>query len=157
ARLVILGVPATALRGARPDLILSLLSMPYLNRVILAAPATASTSRIAMRNALSVSAGQELAIELFQIHALARRRPAFRATLATWSAAPHIWRGPLPSVVISDNEIAQLHQPTLFIWGERDVFGGPEIANRAAGIMPNAQVEVVSAGHHPQLTAAPRC
>jgi pimeloyl-ACP methyl ester carboxylesterase len=31
-RVVILGVPATALRGARPDLILSLLSTPYLRR-----------------------------------------------------------------------------------------------------------------------------
>lgn len=157
ARLVILGVPATALRGARPDLILSLLSVPYLNRVVLAAPATVLTSRIGMRNALSASAGTALAPELFQVHALVRRRPEFRTTISTWMAATHVWRGAEQSVVIPDHELARLHQPTLFIWGERDVFGGPDIASRAAGFMPNARVEVLSAGHHPQLTSAPQC
>ena len=46
SHVVILGVPATALPGARPDLLLSLLSVRGLNRALLALPATSTTSRL---------------------------------------------------------------------------------------------------------------
>jgi pimeloyl-ACP methyl ester carboxylesterase len=156
SRLVILGVPATALQGAQPDLILSLLSMPVLNRLVLAIPATTFTSRMAMRGALAAS-DQVLAPELFEIHALARRRREFALTVASWMAATHVWRGAREGVVISHEELARLRQPTLFIWGERDIFGGPEIAKRAARVMPVARVEILPTGHHPQLTATSQC
>src|SRR5262245_17693985 len=49
SRVGIIGVPATALPGARPDLLLSMLSIPWLNRLVLALPASAWTSRVALR------------------------------------------------------------------------------------------------------------
>src|SRR5262249_44730715 len=52
SQVVILGVPATSLPGAKPDLLLSLLSVRGLNRLLLALPATVTTSRLSMRAAL---------------------------------------------------------------------------------------------------------
>ena len=43
----------------------------------------------------------------------------------------------------------------LFVWGDHEAFGGPDVARRAAELMPNARVEVVAdAGHHPWLADA---
>jgi pimeloyl-ACP methyl ester carboxylesterase len=157
SRVGILGVPATALPGARPDLILSLLSIPWLNRLVLGVPARAWTSRAAMRHALGAGFGSKVPPEMFTIHALARRRPEFVVTIASWMPQTHVWRGGRSSVAIPDVELAELGQRTLFLWGESDVFGGPLIARRAASLMPDARVETLPTGHHPQLTAVEQC
>src|SRR5262249_9571259 len=88
----ILGGPATALPGAQPGLLLSLLSVPGLNRLLLAMPATPTTSRLSLRTALGADALDRAPPELFTIHSLARRRPEFARTMATWMPATHAWR-----------------------------------------------------------------
>src|SRR5215470_4391393 len=83
SHVVVVGVPATALRGAQPDLLLSLLSVRWLNRMLLALPATAATSRLSIRTALGAETVDRVPPELFAIHSLARRRPEFAQTIAT--------------------------------------------------------------------------
>jgi len=157
SRVAIIGVPATALPGARPDLLLSTLSIPRLNRLVLALPATAWTSRAVLRKALADGMGGNIPPEMFTIHALTRRRQEFVITIASWMPATHVWRGGRSNVAISDIELAELRQPTLFLWGESDVFGGPEIARRAASLMRDARAETLPTGHHPQLTTVEQC
>jgi pimeloyl-ACP methyl ester carboxylesterase len=73
SQVVILGIPATAHTGARPSLLLSLLSVPGLNRLLLALPATATSSRLSLRTAFGADAIDRVPSELFTIHSLGRR------------------------------------------------------------------------------------
>ena len=157
SRVVILGVPATSLPGARPDLLLSLLSVRGLNRLLLALPATATTSRLSMRTALGAHSVARVPPELFTIHSLARRRPEFARTTASWMPATHAWRHARSGVVLTDGELATLRQPVHFVWGDHEAFGGPEIARRAAALIPRASVEILRSGHHPQLSDPSGC
>jgi pimeloyl-ACP methyl ester carboxylesterase len=94
---------------------------------------------------------------LFTIHSLARRRPEFARTIATWMPATHAWRHARSGVVLTDGELATLRQPVHFVWGDHDAFGGPEIARRAAAVIPRADVEILRCGHHPQLSDPSGC
>jgi pimeloyl-ACP methyl ester carboxylesterase len=67
------------------------------------------------------------------------------------------WFAPRPHIVLSDSELAGLHQPVRFLWGDNDMFGGPEIAERAADLMRDAAVAVYPGGHHLQLDDPERC
>ncbi|MBI4338076.1 MAG: alpha/beta hydrolase [Chloroflexi bacterium] len=59
--------------------------------------------------------------------------------------------GPAYGLSLRKGELEQVKQPTLFIWGDNDTFGKPEVGRRAADVMPNAKLEVVSGGHLPWL------
>ena len=59
--------------------------------------------------------------------------------------------GARPERLFTAEELGRVSQPTLIIWGDRDPLGGPEVARQAANLLPNSQVEVLSAGHGPWL------
>jgi len=48
-------------------------------------------------------------------------------------------------------ELRTIDAPTLLIWGDRDPVGSVAVARAAAGMIPDAQLEVLDAGHVPQL------
>jgi pimeloyl-ACP methyl ester carboxylesterase len=49
------------------------------------------------------------------------------------------------------DELETMNAPTLLVWGDRDPIGSVDIAHAAARLIPNAQLEVLPAGHVPQL------
>jgi pimeloyl-ACP methyl ester carboxylesterase len=89
-----------------------------------------------------------------------RRSPATPngvRTIATWVPRTHAWRRAHDGVVLTDAELATLRQPVHFVWGDRDAFGGPEMAHRAAAVIPRASVETLRGGHHPHLGDPDAC
>jgi pimeloyl-ACP methyl ester carboxylesterase len=66
-------------------------------------------------------------------------------------------RGAAPDVRLDEEELRRVQQPTLFVWGDGDVFGGPEIGERAVRVMPNAEIQAVSGGHLPWLDEPAGC
>jgi pimeloyl-ACP methyl ester carboxylesterase len=55
-------------------------------------------------------------------------------------------------------EMSHLAIPTLFIWGDQDSLGTPDLGREMARIMPNARCEVLEdAGHLPWLDQPGRC
>jgi pimeloyl-ACP methyl ester carboxylesterase len=48
-------------------------------------------------------------------------------------------------------DLQALKMPTLLIWGDHDPVGSVDVARVAAGLIPNAGLEVLPAGHVPQL------
>lgn len=55
-------------------------------------------------------------------------------------------------------ELSRLTVPTLFLWGDRDTFGPPQLGEEMAQIMPNGRCEVIpDAGHLPWLDDVDRC
>ncbi len=157
SRAVILGVPAVALPGGRLNWILALLSVPGINRLLLSLPSSPKQSRRMMKDSPGSAAWARSPQEVFEIHHLAGRRPEFALTLSTMLQTATRWFSPRPHIVLADSEIAGLHQPVRFLWGDNDMFGGPEIAERAADLMQDAAVAVYPGGHHPQLDDPERC
>jgi pimeloyl-ACP methyl ester carboxylesterase len=52
--------------------------------------------------------------------------------------------------VLTDDGLARVERPVLFVWGDRAPFGDVAVAQRAAALMPRARVEVITdARHHP--------
>ena len=57
-----------------------------------------------------------------------------------------------PALTLTDETLASVTAPTLFLWGEDDGFGGRDVADAVVGPMPNASLEMVDdAGHLPWL------
>lgn len=55
-------------------------------------------------------------------------------------------------LALTDELLATVVAPTLFLWGEHDGFGGPEVADTTVAPMPDAQLEIVEdSGHLPWL------
>ncbi len=55
------------------------------------------------------------------------------------------------SMRFSSDDLRAIQAPTLLIWGDSDPVGSPGVAAEAAGLIPHARLEVLPAGHVPQL------
>ncbi len=55
------------------------------------------------------------------------------------------------SLRVHPDELRRLTVPTLVIWGDHDPLGGTEAARATARLIPEAQLEVLPAGHVPYL------
>jgi pimeloyl-ACP methyl ester carboxylesterase len=62
-----------------------------------------------------------------------------------------------PGNSLTDDELRSIDVPVVLVWGEDDVYGGPEIGRRAAGLMPHGRLEVVPGNHAPFLDDPARC
>ncbi len=61
-------------------------------------------------------------------------------------------KGFRPEYTIPDEMLQSVATPTLFLWGEDDGFGGPDVAEHAVGLMPNAELQMLAeSGHLPWL------
>ena len=151
-RLVILGVPGPVLPGVRPDLVLGLLSVPGFNRLLMKLPSSPNRSRNLSKAALGQTALARTPAEMFEIHHLASRRPQFALTLSTFLQTTLRLRSAQPHALLSDSELDGVSRPTHFIWGDDDIFGGPEMGERAAALMKHATLAVHPGGHFLQFT-----
>jgi pimeloyl-ACP methyl ester carboxylesterase len=75
---------------------------------------------------------------------------ASTATLAEYRAllSPFGFRA---SVRVQPDELRRVTVPTLMVWGNHDPTGSVETARRTVSLIPNARLEVLSAGHVPWL------
>jgi pimeloyl-ACP methyl ester carboxylesterase len=55
------------------------------------------------------------------------------------------------SLLLPPNELGRLTVPTLVLWGDHDPVGGAEVAYETARLLPEAQLEMLPAGHVPYL------
>jgi pimeloyl-ACP methyl ester carboxylesterase len=55
------------------------------------------------------------------------------------------------SLLVHPDELRQLTVPALVLWGDHDPVGGVEVAQANARLIPEAQLEVLPAGHVPYL------
>lgn len=62
--------------------------------------------------------------------------------------SPEGWQ---PSVETTVSELEGLNPSTLLVWGTNDPLGGTDAARRAASAIPDAQLEMLDAGHGPWL------
>ena len=58
------------------------------------------------------------------------------------------WRGFRPGLTFEDGELAAIRQPTLYVYGTADPAGTVDIARRAVGLLPQAELHLVEDGGH---------
>lgn len=155
--LALSGIPALLLDSSAP-FAFRLLGVPWLNRLLLAMqPPSPKQARRLMEQLLGRRAATAMEPEFIEVAYRGDMLPgavtAFR-TLVEGRVGPF---GVRPGLNFGEDELRRVVQPTLFVWGDRDVFGGPEYGRRACAIMPNARLEVIPGGHAPWWDDAKRC
>lgn len=146
------GCPAVALQTSAP-LPMRLLSVGWLGRLLtrLDPPSRRQVERIGHM------VGQApLPEELVDLLVATERLPGFRRTfLGTLHALLRL-RGSRPEHRITPDQLRQVTQPTLLVWGADDPFGAPEVGRQMATLLPAAECVVVPGGHAPWLSAPER-
>jgi pimeloyl-ACP methyl ester carboxylesterase len=147
------------LMGTMAPLPMRLLSVPGLNRLMLAAkkPSPEQARRFLVRLGHDEAViDRQLPEEFFEMVAAYQKLPDYAAAWSTLVERCLTLRGAAPDVRLGEEELRRVQKPTHFIWGDGDVFGAPEIGERAVRVMPEAEIEAVSGGHLPWLDE-PEC
>jgi pimeloyl-ACP methyl ester carboxylesterase len=148
------------LMGTMAPLPMRLLSVPGLNRLMLAAerpsPEQARKFLARLGHDEAVIDGR-LSEEFFEMLAASQELPGYATAWSTLVERCLTLRGAVPDVRLGKEELRRVRQRTLFVWGEGDAFGGPEIGERAARLMPRAELEAVPGGHLPWLDEPEVC
>jgi pimeloyl-ACP methyl ester carboxylesterase len=146
--LVLLGSPGFVLDNASAPLALRLLGVPALGRLMLAL----STPR-GERRSWSTFAGKDaiarLPDDFFEYSHREIRLPgsprAFTSLFRRLTGIGGLRR----ETCLSPDDLRRITTRTLLVWGSEDVVGGPELAERMCSHMPDARIELISAGHVP--------
>lgn len=156
---VSLGMPAVALPGVRADPFFRILSTPVIGWLASHGPTPkgAAAARKGMAKTLGPRALAQTPDEFFEIVALGMKRPGWgRAMWTHLNRAMRFGRA-RPENPFSDDELRSITTRVQLIWGDGDVYGGPQIGRRAVELMPNAELEVLNGGHAPFLDDPERC
>jgi pimeloyl-ACP methyl ester carboxylesterase len=148
--LVMLGSTPT-LPGGHLPLPMRLMAMPVLGDVMTSA--VKPGRRMLLRMMASVGEADTITRHpdlLDSLVAGARDPVAVAANRAEFQAliSPFGYR---PATRITPDDLRQLSVPTLMIWGDRDPVVPIEAARAAAQLIPDARLEILPAGHVPQL------
>jgi pimeloyl-ACP methyl ester carboxylesterase len=157
---VAIGMPAVALPGIRADPFFRLLTVPGLGRAasrVVPVPKGVKAARKGMKGVLGQAAGDRTPDEFFEVVSAGMRMPGWRDAMWTHlNLALRSGRG-RPENVLTDEELRSIATPVQFIWGQDDVYGGPEIGRRAVALMADARIEVMPCNHAPFLDYPERC
>lgn len=67
-------------------------------------------------------------------------------------------KGLNPAILLTDDTLARVTSPTLFLWGDQDPNGSPSVAQAFAGRLPNSELNTItSAGHAPWIDQRDQC
>jgi pimeloyl-ACP methyl ester carboxylesterase len=149
-RLVLLG-SAPLLPGTRPPVPLRVTAAPLVGELL---PRVVKPNRkLVIR--LMASMGERDTIvrypELIESLVAAARDPINSAANLAELRAVISPLGFRRSARIAPDELRRLTVPTLLIWGDHDPVGAVEVAQATASLIPEAQLEVLPAGHLPYL------
>jgi len=157
--IVSLGMPAAALPGLRGDPFFKIMSTPFIGRLVSHGPAppSAAVARKVMAKVLGGRALARTPDEFFEVVRVGMAQPGWGNAMWTHlNLAMRVGRA-RPENVLTDDELRSITAPVQMIWGDGDVYGGPEIGRRAAGVLPDARLEIIAGGHAPFLDDPERC
>ncbi len=145
---------------ARIPTFMRVMTFPGIGRVLAAVPPNERSVRMSFRqigHGPSVADGRVTTLDIETYLALLRDTDTLRHELEMGRAFVSPLRG-LDHHVLPDTVLAGVRAPTLFLWGERDPFGGPDVARGLVAHIPGATLEILpGAGHAPWLDQLDRC
>jgi pimeloyl-ACP methyl ester carboxylesterase len=65
--------------------------------------------------------------------------------------------GARPGLSLHGDDLADLTLPVLFLWGDHDDYGSPDVGRRACTYIEGAELRVLQAGHFPWLDRPSEC
>ena len=159
SQLVELGCPALVLNTSAP-FFMRLISVPGINHLIapLMQPKNIETALEGMRTqgsrhediATMPGVAAEATYHFFQL-------PTYLNTWVTLISEVASLTGAKPQYQLRADELKRVRPPTLFLWGDNDVFGGLEVAREVVKVIPDAQLHEMRAGHLPFLDKPEEC
>ena len=166
SKLVLLGEPANA--AGAPNRFHQLIGTRGVNTVLyktaLRPPADAGGARAGLARGRLVADPSRPSETLLECLAAAARLPG---AVRSWTTmVEQVFVPPGRGLFARDTlgthamvpELGRLTAPTLFVWGDKDPLGTPDIGRMLAGKMPDARLEVVDdAGHLPWLDHPKAC
>jgi pimeloyl-ACP methyl ester carboxylesterase len=158
-RIVQMGCPALLLKTTGP-LFLRLITLPVGTKIVQSAmrPRSAKT---ALRSLRSLGSTPESIAAMPTALAEAAYRfynlPTYGTTWFTLASAAITLAGARPRYQFTADQLRRVHAPVQFLWGDRDPFGGLELARRAVELMPHASLHEMRTGHLPFLDAPVEC
>ena len=156
SKLVLIGAPAGIDRWIPP--MMRLLGVPVVNRLLYATvgkPSPKNTKEVFRR--MLVADIDKVPAEALECAYVGSVLPGAQQSWLTMLEEFLTLRG-INSKYYLREELGDIQQPTLFIWGAKDAFAPPSSGLEAVNIMLDARVEVVpEAGHLPWLDAPDRC
>lgn len=150
-RVVLLGTPGAALGELPQGGGFQLLALPVIGWLVLRLPVTLTQYGKNSARTLGPGAVEPWPSELVEVGWYASRRHAFHTTMPGLFKAMIAHDDLRPGVAVSVEEMQALSIPTLFVWGDDDVFLSPEDAKPWTDAMPDATVVKLHAGHAPWL------
>jgi pimeloyl-ACP methyl ester carboxylesterase len=149
-RMVHLSCPACVQGDTIPPFV-RLMRFALVGRILGALPPSKRANRSQHRqlgHGKSIAAGRIPAAYEDWYLALAKHTDTMRSDGEGIRAAVPIWQ----DLWLTDDLLASMETPTLFVWGADDTFGGEDVARRLVAAMPDAQLEMLpDAGHLPWL------
>lgn len=168
SKLVLLGEPANAAGKARRFQYHRLVGTRGLNTLlqatVLRPPAGAAEARAGLARGRLVADPGRVPDALLEGFAASARLPGAQRSLRTMVERVFVPAGMGLFTTRSLGthtlvpELDKLTSPTLFLWGDRDPLGTPDVGRRLAAKMPDARLQVVEdAGHLPWLDQPDFC
>ena len=148
--LTLLGVPGNLLTTC-PPLALRLLSVRGLNRLLFGIVMLAVKR---YRPEASTSASEAMAACRYYFQQL----PHYRISTLSLMERVNRLRGSRPEIRLNEEQLKQVRQPTMFLWGTKDPFGSIETGRHIAHILPHSEFHAIQgAGHLPWLSNLAEC
>jgi len=153
-RIVLLGAPGAAIAGVKPLAIMKMLAAPGLGRALLAAPVSDRMFRLNQDLALGTDALGSAPPQLVHALLLFANRKGNAASIASFFRCLIVRGSVRADVSLTTDELRAIQQPTLFAWGDKDVFMAPELAAPALAAMHDVRLlQLTAAWHAPWLQA----
>jgi pimeloyl-ACP methyl ester carboxylesterase len=154
-----LGIPAVAFPGMRGDPYFRAMTTPGIRRLVsrVPVPKSAKATRRATAKALGRHALDRLPDSYFEVMAATMRMPGFRLAMTSHLNLAMRSGRPRPENTFTDDELRSIAVPVELIFGSDDVYGPPDIGERAVELMPAARLHVLPGGHAPFLDDPQRC
>lgn len=155
-RLILLGGVAT-FPGAQTPLPTRLLTVPGLNRLL--SRLQEPSEEAVVKQMEGVGDGDSILRypALIQAKVAHDRTPRSTDVAIRELRSMITVRGWRSATRLREEELRDLQQPAMFIWGEHDWFGGPEQVRETVETIPDAQLEAVDAGHGPWFGNPEKC
>lgn len=148
-----LGVPAVSVPGVRADRFFHAATMPVVGQLVtrMPAPPNIGAVRRALAPVLERRALERTPDSFFALVRAGMRMPAWSQAMRTHLNLAFRSGRQRPENILSDDQWRRITAPVLLIWGDQDVYGGPELAEPVLRSAPNARLEVMPGGHAPFL------
>jgi pimeloyl-ACP methyl ester carboxylesterase len=156
SRLVAIGEPAVALRGVRVRMPLSPLTVPGLGMAILRSPSPRPVYRRLLAQGLGLAEVAAAPDSLIDALRLSARRPGNARTVNSLMHAIDHFRRPRAESVLTNQQLAAISIPTMFIWGTNAPYLSANRARPSIDQIPTATLHEVPGGHGPWLADTKR-